>query len=134
MWMEELREFLREPGRRTGTVESVQALYLDYVTRWHATPADERWDPNTTINALGVLVGDLVRERRPELAWRVVAGCRPTVLVLADDALTVALFPLSDVARAWMSRELIWMDAYVGAYDPAAAAATSWIPRRAAAR
>ena len=57
VWMEELREFLREPTMRLDNAAAVQALYIDYCSRWHGTPESDRWNPNTSINAIGVVIG-----------------------------------------------------------------------------
>lgn len=132
VWMEELREFLREPTMRLDNAAAVQALYIDYCSRWHGTPESDRWNPNTSINAIGVVVGDLMRARRPELEWRVVAGCRPTTLLLTDPAGTPVTSPLSDVATRWMEREMLWLDAYLHQHAPVEATETTWIPSRLA--
>lgn len=132
VWMEELREFLREPTMRLDNAAAVQALFIDYCSRWHGTPAADRWNPNTSINAIGVVVGDLMRARRPDLEWRVVAGCRPTTLLLTDADGRAVAFPLSDVANRWMAKEMLWMDAYLHQHAPAALSEATWIPSKLA--
>lgn len=104
--MEELRELLRVPGVDLTIPEHVERLFVDWCCRWHATPPTERWNPMTSLTALGIAVGDLVRAQRPDLRWCVVADCSPTTLVLADAQGHAVASPLTDIATWWMSREL----------------------------
>ena len=134
VWMEELREFLREPTMRLDNAAAVQALYIDYCSRWHGAPESDRWNPNTSINAIGVVVGDLMRARRPELEWRVIADCRPTTLLLTDAAGQPVASPLSDVATRWMAKEMLWMDAYLNQHAPTLTTEATWIPTKLAQR
>ena len=127
MWMEELREFLRAPHVRLDDVQHVMSVYLDYCTRWHAQREPQRWNPNTTINALGVALGDLVRGQRPDLRWAVVEDSMPTALALVTESGEPVVSPLDDVAYCWMNRELTWMADYVARFAPREAAD---LPRR----
>ncbi len=118
MWMEELREFLRAPHVRLDDVQHVMSVYLDYCTRWHAQREPQRWNPNTTINALGVALGDLVRGQRPDLRWAAVEDSIPTALALVTEDGEPVVSPLDDVAYCWMNRELTWMADYVARFTP----------------
>ena len=129
VWMEELRELLRGPDIDLAVPQHVDRLFVGWCSRWHATPPAERWDPLPSLSALGVAVGDLVRTRRPDLRWRVVAGCRPTTLVLTDAADRAVASPVTDIATWWMSRDLTGIPRFLArllgapAVAPAGAAA-----------
>lgn len=138
VWMEELREFLRGPGIDLTVPAHVEKLFIDWCSRWHATTPSERWNPLPSLTALGVAVGDLVRAERPDLNWRVVTGCNPTTLVLADATGRAVASPLTDVATWWMSRELsgiaMLLARFGAASVPKAQFAELGTPQRPAAR
>lgn len=127
MWMEELREFLRAP-RAPLDLDRVDQLFRTYCISWHAQAPEQRWNPNTVINALGVVLGDQVRLVRPDLRWQVLATSGPTTLVLATDV--AVAYPLTSVAEHWMAGHIDWMRHYPCQIGAAVARPTTrfWAP------
>ncbi len=112
MWMAELREFLLGPGVDLTDLNFLESLYIEYCTNWHAQPTIGRWNPQTVMNALGVVVGDCIRRQIPGAQWQLTVAHGVSYLVVtAADGLIVAA-PLTEMVEHWLARDLIWISSY----------------------
>ncbi len=115
MWMEELREFLREPGIDLSDLTFLESKFIEYCTDWHGQPTIGRWNPRTVMNALGVALGDCLRQQIPGARWQLTSAHGASYLVItAADGLIVAA-PLTEMTDHWIARELTWVSGYPGA-------------------
>lgn len=113
MWLEEVREFIRTPDLNFKDLAQIELVYINYCRRWHASASEHRWNPNTLINSLGVVLGDLVRSQVPSAQWRVTVEGRSSSAVLATPSGEILTSPILDVADRWLAGEQLWMGDYV---------------------
>ncbi len=87
---------------------AVGALFDRVRAQWAQAPVQDRPDPRTLADALGVALGDLVCERATDLGWAVCSDRYGTEIVLAREDPEVLVYPIAAVAQSWESAAEGW--------------------------
>ncbi|MDH6180364.1 hypothetical protein M2152_000546 [Microbacteriaceae bacterium SG_E_30_P1] len=79
---------------------------------WAALAEDARPDPSATITRIGAGVGAVVAERLG-FGWGVVTDEYGSDLAIRGEIRELTFFPISSVAKRWMSGDLGWIVPFV---------------------
>lgn len=87
----------------SGGVTAVSGFAVQARHGWLSLPQEDRWDPETFVNAVGVAVGEALSQERG-LDWAVSREDNGrTMMALLTPGQEVVIYPIRAVAKWWSS-------------------------------
>ena len=110
-WLEAQLALLAQAGVDPRDLDALAGCYDEALRSWQSAPPDQRGDPNQVINAVGIALGEHVRQHT-DLEWVVAADQYGTEIALHRAVGNVVVYPTSMVAKRWAEGEtgtLVWL-------------------------
>jgi hypothetical protein len=100
-WVDSLLTTLRDSGVDVNDPESLGGFFDGSLTEWLALPEQDRPDPNSLINLIGVGLGQCIAGRC-DLRWVIASDEYGTELAIHRAENEVLLYPANAVAKRWV--------------------------------
>ncbi|HEY7226342.1 MAG TPA: DUF3806 domain-containing protein [Micromonosporaceae bacterium] len=113
-WVDANLAILREAGVDVADPASLGAFYDQLLADWLTRPEQDRSDPNSLINMIGIGLGQCIVDRCG-LRWVVATDDGGTELALHRIANNVLVYPANAVAKRWVARSSGFIPAFVDA-------------------
>jgi len=106
-WVAGTLTLAREAGLDPDDLDGVSRFFDEHLSSWLELPEDDRPDPNSMINVIGVTVGQHMVQHG--FAWTIVTDQFGTDLAVVRQPGNLTVVPANLVAKRWTSGEKNWL-------------------------